>query len=256
MPSPESRSRALPRPRAMRRDAAAAVGPPGSRRLSLSVVIAAAGDGDRDGERLTGCLAALASAPQRGIDLEVLVVGGGPSAAGVVGAAGARWIAAGGSRGARLAAGARAATGEWLLLLRPDTVLEPGWDATLMVFAHDERNRERGAVYAYRAEGGDAAARRAERAVRFRNRWLGLPSGAQGLAIRRRFLVHLGGVPDLERGEDLVLARRLELGRLTLFDVGARSRPAAGIATRLGGAFRLLLFLLRVPPRWLQRLGD
>jgi len=53
-----------------------------------------------------------------------------------------------------------------------------------------------------------------------------------------------------------VLARRLGLGRLTLFDVGARSRPAAGVATRLGGAFRLLLFLLRVPPHWLQRLGD
>src|SRR5690606_21301661 len=108
------------------------------------------------------------------------------------------------------------------LLLRPDTVLDPGWDATLMVFAHDDRNRERGAVYTYRAEGNsaheDAAARRAERAMRFRNRWLGLPSSAQGLVIRRRFLAHLGGVPDLERGEDLVLGRRLGTGRISLFD--------------------------------------
>lgn len=247
-------SKALPRPRAMRRDAAAAVGPPGSRRLSLSVVIPVGGDG----ERLPACLAALASAPRRGIELEILVVdGAGCAAAGPAAeAAGARLLEADGSRGARLAAGARAATGEWLLLLRPDTVLEPGWDATLVVFAHDERNRERGAVYSYRADGEAATARRAERAVRFRNRWLGLPSGAQGLAIRRRFLVHLGGVPDLERGEDLVLARRLGPGRLTLFDVGARTRPAAGIQARLGGALRLLLFLLRVPPRWLQRLGD
>lgn len=249
---PEPASRRLPRPRAMRRDAAAAVGPPGSRRLSLSVVIPAGGDG----ERLAACLAALASAPRRGIDLEILVVDAAGSAEtrGIAAAAGARVVDSAGSRGARFAAGAKAATGEWLLLLRPETVLEPGWDATLMVFAHDERNRERGAVYAFRAEGGGAAGRRAERAVRFRNRWLGLPSGAQGMAIRRRFLVHLGGVPDLDRGEDLVLARRLGLGRLTLFDVGALVPPAGGSA--LVGALRLLLFLLRLPPRWLQRLGD
>lgn len=244
----------LPRPRALRRDAAAAVGPPGSRHLSLSVVVPAGGDA----VRLAAGLSALASAAGRGIELEVLVVGGpGDDAArAAAGAAGAGFLEASGSRGARFAAGAKAATGEWLLLLRPETVLEPGWDATLMVFAHEERNRERGAVYAYRAEGGGAAARRAERAVRFRNRWLGLPSGAQGLVIRRRFLVHLGGVPDLERGEDLVLARRLGLGRLTLFDVGARVPAPQGAATALGGALRMLLFLLRLPPRWLQGLGD
>lgn len=249
----EPRSRALPRPRAMRRDDAAAVGPPGSRRLSLSVVIPAG----TDEGRLAACLAALSSAPGRGIELEILVVGDAvPASRAVAAAGGARLLDAAGSRGARLAAGVRAATGEWLLLLRPETVLEPGWDATLMVFAHDERNRERGAVYSYRAEGEAGAARRAELAVRFRNRWLGLPSGAQGLAIRRRFLAHLGGVPDLERGEDLVLARRLGPGRLTLFDVGARAHPTQGAAARLGGALRLLLFIMRVPPRWLQRLGD
>lgn len=251
---PHSGPPSLPRPRALRRDAAAAIGPPGSRRLSLSVVVAAGGDAGR----LAACLSALASAAGRGVEIEVLVVGGSgeDGARTAAEAAGARFLAAGGSRGARFAAGTKAATGEWLLLLRPETVLEPGWDATLMVFAHEERNRERGAVYAYRAEGGDPAARRAERAVRFRNRWLGLPSGAQGLVIRRRFLAHLGGVPDLERGEDLVLARRLGLGRLTLFDVGARVPAPRRPGAALGGALRLLLFLLRLPPRWLQRLGD
>jgi len=248
----------------MRTDAAAAVGPPGSRRLSLAVVVAT----DSDGDRLAATLSPLRSAPRRGIDLELLVVDGtgSPAVRAAAEAAGGRILPVAGSRGARFAAGAKAAVAEWLLLLRPGTVLEPGWDATLMVFAHEARNRERGAVYTYRAE-GDAAegerargrgagARWAERAVRFRNRWLGLPSGAQGLVIRRRFLVHIGGVPDLERGEDLVLARRLGLGRLALFDVAARVRPATDTAAWLGGALRLLLFLLRVPPRWLQRLGD
>jgi hypothetical protein len=255
----------------MRTDSAAAVGPPGSRRLSLAVVVPADGDGDRDGSRLAATLSALQSAGRRGIELELLVVDGtgSPAVRAVAAAAGARILPVAGSRGARFAAGARAATAEWLLLLRPGTVLEPGWDATLMVFAHEERNRERGAVYAYRAKSDgaesdgaesdgavSAGTRWAERAVRFRNRWLGLPSGAQGLVIRRRFLVHIGGVPDLERGEDLVVACRLGLGRLTLFDVAARVRPATGAGAWIGGALRLLLFLLRVPPRWLQRLGD
>ncbi|GHD39525.1 hypothetical protein GCM10017083_01460 [Thalassobaculum fulvum] len=242
----------------MRTDSAAAVGPPGSRRLSLAVVVPADGGGDSDGNRLAATLTALQSAARRGIELELLVVDDtdSPAVRAVAAAAGARILPVAGSRGARSAAGAKAATAEWLLLLRPGTVLEPGWDATLMVFAHEERNRERGAVYAYRAECEGAGARWAERAVRFRNRWLGLPSGAQGLVIRRRFLVHIGGVPDLERGEDLVVARRLGLGRLTLFDVAARVRPATGAGAWIGGALRLLLFLLRVPPRWLQRLGD
>ncbi len=243
----------------MRADQAAGVGPPGSRRLTLSVVIAA----DGDTGRLEECLAALRSAPARGIDLEVLVVAAASGSAAdfrateaACSAVEARVLAVDGTRGARFAAGARAATGEWLLLLRPGSVLEPGWDATLMVFAHDDRNRERGAVYAYRAEGEGPGARRAERAARFRNRWLGLPSGAQGLVIRRRFLAHLGGVPDLERGEDLVLARALGLGRLALFDVAARVRPATDTRARVAGAARMLLFILRMPPRWLQGLGD
>jgi len=244
----------LPRPRPLRTDAAAAVGPPGSRRLALSVVIPAGGDP----ARLAACLAALGSAASRGVDLEVLVVDseGSEPVRQAVEAAGARLVIAAGSRGARTAAGARVAVGEWLLLLRPESVLERGWDATLMVFAHEERNRERGAVFTFRAEGDGPPARRAERAMRFRNRWLGLPSGAQGLVIRRRFLAHLGGVADLERGEDLVLARTLGSGRMALFDVAVRVPAPTGLGPWLGGALRLLLFTLRVPARRLQRLGD
>lgn len=236
----------------MRTDRAGAVGPPGSQRLSVSVVIATGDDG---ADRLAACLAALASAPRRGIDLEVLVVdaGASPAIAAVVEAAGGRLLQLAGPRGARFGAGARAATGEWLVLLRSVTVLESGWDATLMVYAHDSRNRDRAAVYAYRAEGDAVAAQRAERTIRFRNRWLGLPSGAQGLAIRRRFLVHVGGVPELDRGEDLVLARRLGTKRLAAFDVAAWSPP---VGTGIGDWLRLLLFVLRAPPGWIQGMGD
>jgi len=243
----------LPRPRALRTDAAAQVMPPGSRRMALSVVIAA----DGDAEQLARCLAALAGSERRGLDLEVIVVdrdGDAPLAA-VAEAAGARLIRAPVSRGARLAAGAKAATAEWLLILRAETVLDRGWDATVMVFAAEERNRERGGFFPLEVVGDPGATKR----MRFRNRWMGLPSGAQGLVIRRRFLVHLNGYPDLERGEDLMLARALGLVRMVVFDVSARVEaerwPTGRVATLLG-ALRIFLFRLHIPSRWLQRLGD
>ncbi len=247
----------LPRPRAMRTDAAAQVGPPGTRHTALSVVVAANGDADQ----LDRCLTALKGADRRGLDLQTLVVDRGDgrdgeaALAAVAEAHGAALTILSASRGARLAAGAKAATADWLLLLRAETVLERGWDATVMVFAAEERNRERGGFFPLEVV-GDATA---TQLMRFRNRWMGLPSGAQGLVIRRRFLVHLEGVADLERGEDLVLARALGLARMVVFDVAAKVEARdwpTGTGAVLLGALRIFLFRLHIPPRWLQRLGD
>lgn len=243
----------LPRPRAMRTDDAAQVGPPGSRHMALSVVVASNGNADQLGR----CLDALAGADRRGLDLEVFVVDreGGPEVAAVAEAHGATLIRLAESRGARLAVGAKAATADWLLLLRAETVLDRGWDVTVIVFAAEERNRERGGFFPLEVTGDRGASRR----VRFRNRWMGLPSGAQGLVIRRRFLVHLGGIADLERGEDLVLARALGLARMVVFDVAAKVSTEdwpAGPAGVLAGILRIFLFRLHLPARWLQRLGD
>lgn len=221
--------------------------------MALSVVIAANGDADQ----LARCLAALAGAESRGIDLETIVVDreADPALAAAAGARDATLLTLPASRGTRLAAGAKAATAEWLLLLRAETVLERGWDATVMVFAAEERNRERGGFFPLDVV-GDAGA---TRLVRFRNRWMGLPSGAQGLVIRRRFLVHLGGLADLEHGEDLILARELGLARMVVFDVAAKVEAGnwpSGVGALLLGALRIFLFRLYVPARWLQRLGD
>lgn len=237
----------------MRTDDAAQVGPPGTRRMGLSVVVASQGDP----ERLARCLASLSGAERRGLDLELIVVDreGGEAVATIAEAHGATLIPAPVSRGARLAAGAKAATADWLLLLRSQTALERGWDATVMVFAAEERNRERGGIFPLEVE--DHAW--ATRLMRFRNRWMGVTSGAQGLVIRRRFLVHLEGVADLERGEDLLLSRKLGLARMALFDVHARVAAddwPTGWAAELVGLLRVALFRLHIPTRWLQRLGD
>lgn len=243
----------LPRPRAMRTDAAAQVGPPGSRRTGLSVVIAANGDA----EQLSRCLSAFPGAERRGLDLEIIVVDrtADETLAAVAETQGATLIRAPVSRGARLAAGAKAATSEWLLLLRAETLLDRGWDVTVMVFAAEERNRERGGFFPLEVVGDT----RATRLMRYRNRWMGLPSGAQGLVIRRRFLVHLDGISDLEHGEDLVLARELGLARMVVFDVAAKVEARdwpMGLGAVLLGALRIFLFRLHIPARWLQRLGD
>lgn len=243
----------LPRPRPLRTDAAAAVGPPGSRRLALSVVVVAGGDG----EQLATCLKALEGAERRGVDIEPIVVDrtGAPSVAQVAATHGARLIPHAGSRGACFAVGAKAATAEWLLLLRAETVLGRGWDATVMVFSANDRNRERGAVFPLEIIGEPAATR----CIRVRNKWMTLTSGAQAMFLRRRFLVHLGGIADLERGEDLVLARTLGLKRLAMFDIPAtvagRDWPT-GAGAIIRGVIRILLFRLGVPARWLQGSGD
>lgn len=225
--------------------------------LSLSVVIPTLNDADR----LDACLEPLQSAARRGIDLEVLVVDGGSTD-------GTRdalerfaefstvWLdAPGHTRGARMQQGARAAKGEWLLFLRPESMLDRGWDATVVVFASEERNRDRAAVFNLAPLGKTAEVAAARRAFRIRNRWLGLPHGRQGLLIRRRHLSHIGGVPDLASGEDMVLARRMGARRTALFDVAVRVNLDAG-RPGFANAVKLLLFSLRVPARWLQSLGD
>ena len=260
----------LPRPRALRSredDVESATDRPAPKRLSLSVVIPTLNDADR----LAQCLEPLASATRRGIDLDVVLVDGGSTDGtlaiaervagresgeqGVGGLAVQVLVAEGAGRGARLQAGARAAAGEWLLFLRPESWLDRGWDATIVVFASEERNRDRAAVFDLAPLGRTEDAVRGRRIARWRNRWLGLPDARQGFLIRRRHLSHLGGVPDLRSGESLVLARRMGTGRIALFDVAVRVYTDAQ-RSLWANAVKLFLFSLRIPARWLQGFGD
>lgn len=228
-----------------------------ARRLSLSVVIptlnAEAG--------LPITIAALGSADRRGIDLEIVVADGGSTDATVQAAetAGAKVIQADRGRGPQLAAGARTARGDWLLFLHADTVLERGWDATVMVFVSEERNRDRAAVFTFALGDESRAARRLEKLVRWRNNWLGLPYGDQGLLINRRFYSRLGGYKDWPLMEDVDLARRIGMSRMALFDVRAitsaeRYRRSGYLPRIARNFFCLTLYFLRVPPRWIARL--
>jgi hypothetical protein len=145
------------------------------------------------------------------------------------------------------------------LFLHADTVLERGWDATLMVFASEDRNRDRAAVFTFALDDPAPAARWLERLVRWRNNWLGLPYGDQGLLIHRRFYSRLGGYKDWPLMEDVDLARRIGMSRIALFDIramtsAARYQRSGYLARVLRNLLCLSLYFMRVPPRWIARI--
>lgn len=239
------------------RDKARGDGRKRARRLNLSVVIPTL----NAAETLSATIDALASADRRGIDLEIVVADGGSSDSTVslAESLGAEVVIAEPGRGPQLIAGAKTAQGDWLLFLHADTILERGWDATVMVFTSDDRNRDRGAVFSFALDDDAVAARRLERVVRFRNNWFGLPYGDQGLLIHRRFYSRLGGYNPLPLMEDVEIVRRIGMARLARFDVkaitSARRYQKSGYAPRMLRNFVCLaLFFLRVPPRWIAKL--
>src|SRR3954464_11288834 len=79
---------------------------------------------------LPRCFDSLIPAAVRGVVREVIVADAGSTDATllIAGAAGAHVIQGRGARGALLAEGAKSARADWLLFLRPETALEPGWE--------------------------------------------------------------------------------------------------------------------------------
>ena len=138
-------------------------------------------------------------------------------------AAGARVITAPRGRGTQLAAGAAAASGDWLLFLHADCRPLPGWEEAVRRFiAADE-----GVAGYFDLALDDAApaARRLERIVAWRCRRLGLPYGDQGMLIHRRLYDAVGGYAAIPLMEDVDIVRRL--GRARLKAIGATMLTSA-----------------------------
>jgi len=192
---------------------------------------------------------------------EVIVVDGGSRDASRVLArgAGATVIETAPGRGGQLAAGGAAASGDWLLFLHADTVLEPGWRAAVDRHAAGPDAAALAACFRFGLDDASPQARRLERWVAWRVAALGLPYGDQGLLIHRDLYARLGGFRPLPLMEDVDLVKRIGRRRLTVLPVRAetsarRWRQDGWLARSARNLACLGLFLVGVPADRIARL--
>jgi rSAM/selenodomain-associated transferase 2 len=222
--------------------------------IVLSVVIPtlnAAGE-------LPATLAALADAR---LVREIVVADGGSAdeTVAIGRAAGARIVIAPRGRGTQLAAGAAAASGDWLLFLHADCRLMPGWDEAVAAFVAAPGAPGRAGYFAWALDDGSPAARRLEHIVAWRCRVFALPYGDQGLLIARALYERVGGFAALPLMEDVDLVRRLGRRRLTPIGMAAcasarRYREEGYVRRTLRNVLCLSLYFMGVPPRHIARL--
>ena len=163
-----------------------------------------------DSERaLLPTLAALVPGATAGIVREVVVADGGSrdSTQQVADIAGCAFVVSTEPPGARLAAAARAARGDWLMFLQPGAVPAPTWIDETIAFVDRAGIAPRGAVFAD------------EPSILSSLRGLLRPAPRQGLIIRKAVYAELGGHradADAERA----LLRRIGRRRLTRLRTG------------------------------------
>ena len=220
----------------------------------ISVVIPAL----NEAENLPGAVAQFAG----GDPIHEIVVadgGSGDATAALAREAGARVVDAPRGRGSQLAAGARSATGKWLLFLHADCRLGAGWETAVRAFVAVPQAASRAGYFVFALDDRAPAARWLERVVRWRCRLLALPYGDQGLLIARTLYDAAGGYPAIPLMEDVDMVRRL--GRARLRPIGATVIASARRYRRDGywrrgmrNLFCLALYFLGVSPERIAKL--
>ena len=193
--------------------------------MNISIIIPTLNEADRIGQAVQR---AWATGPH-----EVLVVDGGSldDTVAIAERHGARVLGGVRGRASQQNLGARQATGDVLLFLHADNLLDP--DGVRQIAAALENGPVLGGAFQQKISASGLLYRLLERGNALRVRWLGLPYGDQGIFLRREVFDRLGGFPEVGLMEDLLLMRKLR----------RRARPV------------LLPGPLQVSPRRWQRYG-
>jgi rSAM/selenodomain-associated transferase 2 len=209
-------------------------------------------------ERLSQALTVLRRSAMVG---EVIVADGGSSdeTTALASSAGAQVIATPRGRGGQLAAGAAAASGDWLLFLHSDCRLEQGWERATTEFLRGPAAECRAGYFDLALDDPAPAARRLERIVAWRCRVLALPYGDQGLLIARCLYDEVGGFAPLPLMEDVDLVRRLGSRRLARIGTrciasSQRYRNDGYLRRPLRNLLCLSLYFAGMPPARIVRL--
>ena len=192
---------------------------------------------------------------------EVILADGGSTdtTARIAEESGAQLVSSQRGRGNQLAAGAAQATGDWLLFLHADTVLDPGWEKAVRAFMEDPDNANRIGYFGFRLDDASPGARWLEAAVAIRCRLLRLPYGDQGMLMSRALYHRLGGFRPIPLMEDVDFIRRA--GRRRMAALGTQATTSAeryqqdGYLLRpMRNLFCLTLYFLGVSPRAIAKL--
>ncbi len=171
---------------------------------------------------------------------------------------GVQLVRTGRGRGQQLNSGAEAATGDILLFLHADTVLEQGWSGALRrAYAAEE---DLCGAFTFAVDDPSWRFRTVEQWVALRCALCRLPYGDQGLFVARSLFDRIGGFHDMPLMEDVELVRRMKKsGRLRILDhrafTSARRWQRKGVLrTALLNQFVMTLYLLGADPGRLYRI--
>jgi rSAM/selenodomain-associated transferase 2/rSAM/selenodomain-associated transferase 1 len=241
----------IDRPEDYERAVAEGVLPAVDGEIDLSIVIPALNAAASIGETI----GALAEARQA-MRVEIIVVDGGSEddTRARAKAAGGAVVAAPRGRGVQLVAGAKQASGRWLLFLHADTTLTASWVSAASAFMRAEANAAKAGYFKLTLDDPAPAARRIETLANWRARTLGLPYGDQGLLMSRAMYDALGGYRDLPIMEDVDIVCRIGKRRLielpaTATTSAARYRRDGFIRRPIRNLSLLVLYFLGVPPK-------